>query len=134
MARFSFLAKRSLMPQHGLGETVAVRFDLEEWTPARTVVKNVQRALGGGIETRRHRAEITITLLFAPVDGLRIRELRELLDSTEGGETFFVDLLEDGSEPVRVVRNDDSYTEQAWLRSGDPLRDYYQVSIVVLVV
>jgi hypothetical protein len=134
VARFTFIAKRSLLPQRSLGETVHVRFDLEDWTPTRTVVKNTQRALGGGRETRRHRADVTISLLFAPVSGYQVLELHELLDSVEGGEQFYLDLTEDGSAPLLVERDDESYTQTAWLRRGHPSIDYYQVSIVVTLV
>jgi len=134
MTTFVFTLKRSLLPgsiadqQHELeiGATNAVR--------ARHVEKTEKRARGGATETLYHRADVEWAVTFEPVNGVRLDELIEFLDSTESGEPFAMQLYGTESTMTSVMRTDNGYQLSPFMAVGGERTDYFQTQISVRAV
>lgn len=134
MTTFVFTLKRSLLPgnivdqQHELeiGATTAVR--------GRQVERNDVRAKGGATESLYHRADVEWSITFEPVNGHRLDELMEFLDSTESGEPFAMQLYGTESTMTTVKRADKGYQLSRFLDVGGERTDYFQAQITVRAV
>jgi hypothetical protein len=82
----------------------------------------------------KHRADVTYQITFEPVYGHRLLQLREFLDSTEGGEPFTMDLYGNSSRQISVKRIDDGYDESPFIRRGAEDLDMFTATIQVLVL
>lgn len=134
MALLVYSAKRSLLPHHSVNQLVSLDIGITEAGRSRSVTKNVQRSMGGAMETLWHRADVEWQITFEPVCGTALDQLVEFLDSTESGETFKLMMYGTESDVLNVKRIDDGYELSPFMRLGDVRRDYYQASIKVLVV
>jgi len=132
MGTFTYTASESLRPGRLIGDLVSFDIQVQDARRSRQVQKEVATSLGGAIEVIKHRGEVTWSITFEPANGVKLLQLREFLDSTEGGEPFSMDLYGAQSEPVNVKRTDDSYTEEPFMRIGGELLDWFTASIQVI--
>lgn len=134
MSTFIYTAKRSLIPGHTAGLVYALELEATSAPKSRQVVKNEVRARGGATETLYHRADVQWSVTFEPVNGVRLQQLVEFLDSTESGESFQMQLYNTASTFVSVLRADDGYSLQEFMLVGSETRDWFQTSIAVRAV
>lgn len=131
MAWIRYTAKRSLLASHVAGTVYSFEIGVQEGRRRSSVTKVTQKSLGGAAETVRHRTEVSWEIQFQPVAGWERDRLRELLDSTDGGETFEIDLYGNASSFKSVYRSDDGYDEQPFMRMGSEQADLFVMSITV---
>ena len=97
------------------------------------IIKNVQRALGGGQpEVLTHRRDVMIDVTTGLILETNIKQWREFLASVEGGELFTFDrygTIAVPVEPLQVYLADDGYTET---RDSNLMR--YRISFTVGLV
>jgi hypothetical protein len=134
MGNVVYSATESLLPFRSAGQVVSFEIDFQEAKRSRSVEKTVQRSEGGSMEVLKHRAEGTWSITFEPVNGVKLDQLREFLDSTEGGEAFTMDAYGTSSAPRQVKRLDDGYSEEPFMRNGSEHTDYFVISIQVIEV
>lgn len=134
MGSVVYTATESLLPFRSAGQVVAFDIDFQDARRSRSVEKTVQRSEGGAMEVLKHRAEVQWTITFEPVNGAKLAQLREFLDSTEAGESFLMDPYGTASAPVTVKRIDDGYSEDPFMRNGSALTDYFVASITAVEV
>src|SRR5690606_19493240 len=111
--------------------TVTMDIDFQEARRSVVTEKTAQTSEGGNMEVLKHRSEVTWDLTFEPVSGSKLDQLREFLDSTEGGEQFTIDPYGTASQPLAVKRIDNGYSEEPFMRQGRQDRDFFVVSIQV---
>ena len=135
MATIIYTAKRSLAPGHVEGEEYLLEIGILDDANRRVATeKDVQRSLGGAMETLRHRHDVMWTLTLEPTQGKNMPLVREFLDSTDGGEAFSIDLYGQYAQMVNVKRIDTQYSETAFMRVGSADADYFQAQIEVLEI
>lgn len=134
MGNVTYTATESLLPFRSAGQLVSFEIDFQESRRSRAVEKTVQRSEGGSMEVLKHRADVSWDVTFEPVNGAKLDQLREFLDSTEGGEAFLMDPYGTSSAPVTVKRIDEGYSEEPFMRNGSERTDYFVVNIRVLKV
>lgn len=132
MGSVTFTATESLLAHHSAGETVTIEIGVQDAVRNRAVNKNVQRSLGGAMEVLKHSADVTWDVTFQPVSGSMLDQLREFLDSTEGGEIFTIDVYGTSSAPKSVKRLDEGYGEEPFMRVGTEDGDMFVMRIQVL--
>lgn len=134
MATFVFTLKRSLLVGHIADTQHQLDIGITAAPRARRVEKSEVRAKGGATETLYHRADREWSITFEPVNGFRLEELIEFLDSTESGESFLMQLY--GTEPAltEVKRADDGYQLQEFMMTGAERTDYFTTTISVRAV
>jgi len=134
MATIQYVAKRGLAQGHVMNELYALDIDIvDDGTERSTKVeKDVVQANGGAMEVLYHRRDVTWQLVFAPVRGKDMPVLREFLESTDGGESFNVDIYGQFAQAIAVKRIDTSYTETPFMRVGSAALDLFQVRITVI--
>ena len=131
MGSLVFTATDDLLPSHPAGTLVALDIDFQEARKSRSVEKTVQRSQGGAMEVLKHRTDVLWDITFEPVSGFRLRQMREFIASTEGGESFSMDPY-GGSAPLQVKRIDGGSSEEPFMRIGAEAGDYFTFSIQVL--
>lgn len=129
MARFVYVAKRSLISGHLVDNQYLLDIDLQEEESADEDVKTSEQAIGGGQETVYHRTDVVHTLRFAPVSGAALLALREFLDSTVTGESFKVYLYGDETEGLKLRRLEEQHAEDVFIRRGGEDRDAFEATI-----
>jgi hypothetical protein len=134
MGSVVYTATESLLPIRSAGEIVAFEIGFQDARRSRSVEKTVQRSEGGAMEVLKHRAEVTWEITFEPVNGTRLKQLREFLDSTEAGEAFLMDPYGTASAPIQVKRIDEGYSEEPFMRNGSESTDYFFATIRVVEV
>lgn len=134
MTTLIFTLKRSLLPGHIVDQQHELEIDATAAQLNRRVDKTEVRAKGGATETLYHRADREWSVTFEPVSGSRLDELIEFLDSTESGEPFSMQLYGTESAMTAVMRSDDGYSLQEFMRVGSERGDYFQASITVRAV
>lgn len=102
--------------------------------PSRRVDKTDVRAVSGATETLYNRADREWTLTFEPVNGDRLNQLLEFLDSTESGEPFDMRLYGTESSYTTVKRIDEGYDQQPFMPVGSERGDWWQFTISVRAV
>lgn len=132
MGSVTYIATESLLPHREAGDTVTMDIGFQDARRSRATEKNVQVSMGGAMEVLKHRSQSSWSLTFEPVAGAQLEQLREFLDSTEGGESFTVDPYGTSSAPKRVKRTDSGYSEEPFIRMGYEDRDYFVVRIEVV--
>jgi hypothetical protein len=132
MGTFVYTARRSLMAGHVVGNTYVIEIGAQSSPRRRRVEKSVVRAKGGAMEVLRHYADTERAVTFEPVAGVQLDQLREFLDSVEGGEQFQADIYGGGSAMKAYKRNDDSYSEELFQDVGSADKDYYAISVIFL--
>lgn len=134
MGSFTYTATDSLLPGRSYGTVVTLEIDVQEARRARKVEKDMPRSMGGAMEVLKHRADVSYSVTFEPVSGHRLLELREFLDSTEGGEQFSVDLYGDSAVQLPAKRLDEGYNENPFMRRGSEDTDMFDASIEILLL
>jgi hypothetical protein len=134
MGNVTYVATDSLFPPHFAGQTISFDIDFQEARQSRAIEKSVQRSQGGSVEVLKNRTDVTWEITFEPVNGSKLRHLREFIASTEGGEQFTIDPYGTASAPIAVKRVDDGTNEEPFMRNGSDATDYFVVSITVLEV
>jgi hypothetical protein len=134
VADFRYTAKRSVLPDHIIDRQYMIEIGVTSEQRSRRVDKTEVRARGGATETLYHKADRESSLTFEPVNGDRLNQLIEFLDSTESGEPFEMRLYGSESSFTTVKRSDDGYELQEFMRVGSERADWFQVSISVRAV
>ena len=134
MGTFVYTATESLVGGHAVGDTVVLDIGVTEALRSRKVEKSVQRSMGGAMEVLKHRSEVSWAITLEPVWGAQLAFVRELAASTEGGESFTMDLYGDSSAPKVVKRIDEAYDEQPFMRRGAESLDAFTVSFQVIEI
>lgn len=132
MAIFVYSATNDLIGGRSVGDVVLLDLGVQEALRSRSVEKSVQRSQGGAMEVLWHRADVTWTVTLEPVSGTQLDIVREFMASTEGGESFTMDLYGTSSRPKTVKRIDDGYSEQPFIRVGTVQRDWFVIQFQVL--
>lgn len=132
MGTFVYTAQRSLIASHTVGEAYALEIGLQASPRRRHVEKNAVRSKGGKMEVLRHYADVQRSITFEPVNGVLLDQLREFLDSVEGGEQFSADLYGSSSALTIYKRSDDEYQEELFQEQGRIDLDYYQISVTII--
>lgn len=132
MGSVTYTATESLLANHSGGETVTLEIGVQDAVRSRSVEKTAQRSEGGSMEVLKHRADVTWDVTFEPVSGYMVSQLREFLDSTEGGEIFSIDFYGTSSAPKSVKRMDSGYGEEPFMRIGTEDGDMFVMRIQVL--
>lgn len=134
MADFRYTAKRSLLLDHIVNLQYMIEIGVTSEQRSRRVEKTDVRAKGGVTETLYHRADKEWSITFEPVNGDRLNQLIEFLDSTESGESFEMRLYGTEATFTAVKRSDEGYSLQEFMRVGGERTDLFQVSIGVRAV
>lgn len=136
MADFRYTAKRSLLRDHIADRQYMIEIDTTAGAgPAlRRVDKTEVRARGGATETLYHKADREWSLTFAPVNGDRLNQLLEFLDSVESGEPFEMRLYGTEASFVTVKRSDEGYEPALFMQVGSERGDWWQFAISVRAV
>jgi hypothetical protein len=136
VAEFRYTAKRSVLADHIIDRQYMIEIGTTAGAgPAsRRVDKTEVRARGGATETLYHKADREWSLTFEPVNGDRLNQLIEFLDSTESGEAFEMRLYGSESSFTTVKRSDEGYDPQSFMPVGSQRGDWWQISISVRAV
>lgn len=136
MAEFRYTCKRSNLADHIINQTYMIEIGTTSGAgPAsRRVDKNEVRAAGGATETLYNKADREWMLTFEPVNGDRLNQLIEFLDSTESGEAFSMRLYGTEASFTTVKRSDEGYEPQPFMPVGSERGDWWQISISVRAV
>lgn len=134
MGSVRYTATESLLAHRSSGTSVEMEIDFQEARRSRKTEKTVHKSEGGAMEVLKHRSEVTWDLTFEPVSGARLEQLREFLDSTEGGELFTIDAYGTAAAPKIVKRIDDGYAEEPFMRIGSEDGDLFEVKITVIEI
>lgn len=134
MADFRYTAKRSVLPDHIIDQSYMLDIGITTEQRTRRVDKTEVRARGGATETLYHKADREWSITFEPVNGDRLNQLIEMLDSTESGEPFEMRLYGTEASFTTVKRSDDGYSLQEFMRVGSERSDWFTVSISVRAV
>ncbi len=131
MTTIVYTALRSLTGLTDANEFATIEVDISEYSRRRTVIKDAPRSKGGATETLYHRADVTHSITFAPVNGFALRQMEEFLASTESGDSFQIYLYGNESLPITVRRTDDGHQLNPFMAVGASDKDYWQTSITV---
>lgn len=132
MAEFRYTAKRSTLPDHIVDQQYMIEIGVVSGAkPRRSVDKTEVRAKGGATETLYHKADREWTITFEPVNGDRLNQLLEFLDSTESGEAFEMRIYGTEATFTSVKRIDEAYELQEFMMVGSERSDWFQTSISV---
>jgi hypothetical protein len=134
VADFRYTCKRSNLADHIVNQSYLIEVGLTDMQPSRSVDKNDVRAAGGATETLYNRADEEWSLTFEPVNGDRLKLMKEFLDSTESGESFQMRLYGTEASFTTVKRSDDGYQWQRFMQVGSERGDWWQFSISVRAV
>lgn len=136
MADFRYTCKRSNLAEHIIDRQYMIEIGTTQGAgpPSRRVDKTEVRAKGGATETLYHKADREWTLTFEPVNGDRLKQLLEFLDSTESGEVFDMRLYGSEASFTTVKRSDDGYDPQPFMPVGSERGDWWQFTISVRAV
>lgn len=135
MADFRYTAKRSMLPDHIVNLQYMLEIGVVSGArPRRSVDKTEVRAKGGATETLYHKADREWTLTFEPVNGDRLNQLVEFLDSTESGESFGMRVYGTEASFITVKRIDEGYDLSEFMLVGAERSDYFQATISVRAV
>lgn len=135
MGTIVYIAKRSIAPGHVIGDEYALEIGFQEDATRRSAVeKDVQRALGGAMETLRHRNDVMWSLTLEPKQGKDMPFVREFLDSTDAGEPFEVDIYGQYGVLTNVRRTDSGHVETSFMRVGSADDDWFTAQIEVIEI
>lgn len=136
MAEFRYTCKRSNLPDHIVNQQYMIEIGTTAGAgPAsRRVDKTEVRAKGGATETLYHKADREWTLTFEPVNGGRMDQLIEFMDSVESEESFEMRLYGTESTFTTVKRIDEAYEPQLFIAQGGERTDMWTFSISVRAV
>lgn len=134
MGAFVYTATDELTGGHAVGDIVVLDIGVQDSRHSRAVEKNAQRAVGGAMEVLKHRTDVTWSVTLVPVSGQQLALVREFMASTEGGESFTMDLYGDSSAPKLVKRIDEGNSEEVFMRRGAESLDMFAVSFEVIEV
>lgn len=129
-----YTATRSLVVSHVLNTQYMLEIDCTEDVRSRDVDKTIIRSKGGAMEALYYKADRQHVITFAPVRGTDLDLLIEMLDSTEGGETFQAQIYGTESALTSLRRTDSGYTLSPFMRVGATDKDWYQVTITAIEV
>jgi hypothetical protein len=141
MTTATYVAKRSIISGHLLGESYTIALKLLSTSPGfeREVNATENESLSGHVETLRFHAAKTIQVDLAPLKGgTELDAVLEFLDSVEGGESFTFDHY--GSiavphDPVSARRQKGSYSLARHTPIGaGGATDYFSISFRVRVL
>lgn len=134
MTAVSYNAARSLIVGHTLGLQYGLDLRVVDGYPRRSrkVGVDQQRTISDKVETLRHFAKATWQLQVLVTTTAELLALREFLDSTESGESFFFDEYGSVASPgtlVTVIRTQGAYSEERYGGTGaTPSADAIQVT------
>lgn len=131
MADFRYTAKRSTLADHIVNQQYLIEIGVTTEQRSRRVDKTEVRARGGATETLYHKADREWSITFEPVNGDRLNQLIEFLNSTESGESFEMRLYGSEASFTAVKRIDEGYDLQEFMRVGSERADWFQASISV---
>jgi hypothetical protein len=136
VAEFRYTCKRSALPDHIIDQQYMIEIGTTAGAgPASRVVDKTEvRARGGATETLYHKADREWTLTFEPVNGDKLNQLIEFLDSTESGEPFDMRLYGTEASFIAVKRSDEGYDPQLFMPVGSERGDWWQITISVRAV
>lgn len=134
MGTFVYTATDELTAGHDVGDIVVLDIGVQDARRSRAIEKSVQRSMGGAMEVLKHRTDVTWSVTLEPVSGSQLDLVREFMASTEGGESFTMDLYGDSSAPKSVKRVDNGNSEESFMRRGAESLDMFAVSFEVIEV
>lgn len=133
MTIFVYTATESLASGHVLGNSYTVDFDVQTAPRKSAVTREVSRSLSGKTETLIHRVDRSFDITFAPVNGARRAALYELLDSIMDGQTVLVYLYGSEANPLPMICESDSYSDNVFMAVGSVDADYVTAQITMRV-
>jgi hypothetical protein len=136
VAEFRYTAKRSTLPDHIVDQQYMIEIGTTNGAgPARRPIDKTEvRAKGGATETLYHKKDREWTLTFEPVNGDRMDQLLEFMDSVESGEAFEMRLYGTEASFTTVKRFDEGYEPQQFIARGGERTDMWTFSISVRAV
>jgi hypothetical protein len=120
-----YTARRDIAPGHFAGTAYTLPLSLTDFAFRGGDLKNVQKSLAGNTETQYLGRERTWRVVLEPMNEEETAIVREFLGSTADGQEFVFDPFGTPDNPVRemaVKREDEGFSEIAFLRVGDPDR------------
>lgn len=134
MAHFRYTCKRSALQNHIIDQQYELEIGATSAPKSRIVERTDVRAAGGATESLYHRADREWSVTLQPVNGDRMDELTEFLESTESGEAFEMRIYGTESSFTTVKRTDKGHQWQEFLMVGSERDDWFQTSISVRAV
>jgi len=125
----TYIARRSLYDDHVAGDEYTLDIGTTVRAMSRRAERVQQRSLSGRIETLWYYGERAWSITFEPIQGDKVLQLVEFLDSTESGEEFSMTLHGESEAAVGLKRTDDGYALQTFLDMGALTEDWFQASI-----
>jgi len=134
MAEFRYTCKRSNLADHIIDQQYELEIDATTAPKSRIVERTDVRAVGGATESLYHRADREWSITFRPVNGDRMDELTEFLESTESGEAFEMRIYGTESSFTTVKRTDKGHQWQEFMMVGSERTDWFTTQISVRAV